>query len=148
MAYYDALIAAWNNPTQPPPGVTGPPLTAGMTTDEKITTVNKWTVTGPARQMLVQATVLYNAMNINEYNSLPPANQTIINNILSMGEIDASPNTNVRQRFVQIFPNGTQTFASIATLAKTYDQPQVPWWSANGYPHPISGEDCVQAGLS
>ena len=40
MAYYDALIAAWNSATQPPAGVTGAPLQAGDTTQGKIDKIN------------------------------------------------------------------------------------------------------------
>jgi hypothetical protein len=46
MAFYDALIAAWNNATQPPAGVTGTGLTAQMTTAQKLDAINGWTVAG------------------------------------------------------------------------------------------------------
>ena len=46
MAYYTALINAWNSATQPPTGVTGTGLTGSMTTAQKLAAVNAWTVTG------------------------------------------------------------------------------------------------------
>src|SRR6516164_3940807 len=105
MAYYDALIAAWNNPTQPPPGVTGTALTPTMTTDQKLTAVQNWTMAGAAIPMVVLATNVYNLINLTEYNALSAANQTAINNLLSMGTLDASQSTSVRSRFIAIFPS-------------------------------------------
>ena len=46
MAYYTALIAAWNSGTQPPAGVTGTALTA-LTTAQKVAAVNGWKITVP-----------------------------------------------------------------------------------------------------
>jgi hypothetical protein len=59
MAYYDALVTAWNNATQPPPGITGTGLTGGMTTAQKLAAVNGWTVAGPNRDVLVTSVVSY-----------------------------------------------------------------------------------------
>jgi hypothetical protein len=154
MAYYDALIAAWNSATQPPTGVTGSPLLAGDTTAQKCTKVNGWTMAGPAKPMIVDATVIYNLIVISEYTALSAANQTIVNNLLSMGTLDGSPNTNVRTRVVQIFPSGTQTFTNLSNLAKTYDAPTQDWCFTNNYPtHGSSGpgnisvSDANNAGL-
>jgi hypothetical protein len=36
---YSPLVTAWNSATQPPAGVTGAPITAGMTAQQKIDTV-------------------------------------------------------------------------------------------------------------
>ena len=154
MAYYDALIAAWNSTTQPPSGVTGQPLLAGDTTAQKCTKVNGWTMAGPAIPMVVRATIIYNLIVISEYTALSAANQTIINNLLAMGDLDGSPGTNVRSRIVQIFPSGTQTFTNLSNLAKTYDSPTQDWCYVNGYPtHGPSGpgnisvSDANNAGL-
>ena len=46
MAWYTALINAWNGATQPPAGVTGTALTGGMSTAQKLAAVNAWTVVG------------------------------------------------------------------------------------------------------
>jgi hypothetical protein len=154
MAYYDALIAAWNSATQPPSGVTGSALLAGDTTAQKCTKVNGWTMAGPAVPMRVEATIIYNLIVISEYTALSAANQTIVNNLLSMGILDGSPNTNVRTRIVQIFPSGTQTFTNLSNLAKTYDTPTQDWCFANAYPtHGVNGpgnisvSDANNAGL-
>jgi len=148
MAYYDALIAAWNNPTQPPPGVTGTALTPTMTTDQKLTAVQNWTMVGPAVPMIVLATEVYNLINLTEYNALIAANQTAITNLLSMGTLNASQNTSVRSRFIAIFPSGTQTFTALSNYAKQFDTPQIPWWIANHYNAQINGQDLANAGLS
>jgi hypothetical protein len=148
MAYYDALIAAWNNPTQPPPGVTGTGLSGTMTTDQKLVAQNGWTMVGPAVKMVVQATDVYNLINLTEYNALSAANQTAVNNLLSMGMLDASQGTTVRSRFVAIFPSGTQTFTALSNFAKQFDSPQTPWWIVNKYNNQINGQDLVNAGLS
>ena len=154
MAYYDALIAAWNSTTQPPSGVTGQGLLAGDTTAQKCTKVNGWTMAGPAVPMRVEATVIYNLIVISEYAALSAANQTIINNLLAMGILDGSPGTNVRSRIVQVFPSGTQTFTNLSNLAKTYDAPTQDWCFVNNYPtHGPSGpgnisvSDANNAGL-
>jgi len=148
MAYYDALIAAWNNPTQPPPGVTGTALTPTMTTDQKLTAVQNWTMVGPAVPMIVLATEVYNLINLTEYNALIAANQTAITNLLSMGTLNASQNTSVRSRFIAIFPSGTQTFTALSNYAKQFDSPPIPWWIANHYNAQINGQDLANAGLS
>jgi hypothetical protein len=91
---------------------------------------------------------------ISEYTALSAANQTIVNNLLSMGVLDGSPNTNVRTRIVQIFPSGTQTFTNLSNLAKTYDSPTQDWCFTNSYPtHGVDGpgnisvSDANNAGL-
>ena len=154
MAYYDALIVAWNSATQPPAGVTGSGLLAGDTTAQKCAKINGWTMAGPAKQMLVNSTVIYNLIVISEYTALSAANQTIVNNLLSMGLLDGSPGTNVRSRIVQIFPSGTQTFTNLSNLAKTYDTPTQDWCFTNGYstlgvngPGNLTVTDAHNAGL-
>jgi hypothetical protein len=154
MAYYDALIAAWNSVTQPPAGVTGSGLLAGDTTAQKCTKINGWTMAGAATKMLVQATDVYNLIVLSEYNALSAANQTAVNNLLAMGVLDASPGTTVRSRFIGIFPSGTQTFAALSNFAKGFDAPTQDWCYINNYPtHGINGpgnisvSDANNAGL-
>lgn len=147
MAYYDVLKTAWNNLTQPPPGVTGAALT-GLTTDQKLTAVMLWRVVGPAMQMVVPTYMIYNLIVGTEFSALTAANQQLVRDILGMGIVDGSPGTQVRARIVAIFPNGTTTFANLAALAANYDAPKVSWLTANGYPAVISGQDAVNAGLN
>ena len=80
------LIAAWNNPTQPPPGVTGTGLVGGDTTDQKITKVNGWTVTGqiPA-SFFVTADQLANCVNYTEFKALTAGQQTNLLNMMNIG---------------------------------------------------------------
>ena len=112
MAYYDALIAAWNNPTQPPPGVTGAPLTSGMTTQKKLDTVNAWTVTGaiPASFYTDGAEVL-NALVWTEFKTLTAAQQQNVLNMLSIAGQLLSGTANVTKMLpgmiLEYFPAGT-----------------------------------------
>jgi hypothetical protein len=151
---YTKLIAAWNSATQPPAGVTGSPLLAGDTTQQKVTKINAWTMSGSAKAMIVPTYTIYNLIDITEYTTLSAANQTIINNILSMGTVDGSPGTNIRQRIVTIFPSGTNTFTNLSNLAKNYDTPVQDWCFTNSYPtHGVNGpgnlsvSDANNAGL-
>lgn len=147
MAYYTALINAWNGAQQPPSGVTGTALTAGMTTTQKLAAVNAWTTAGAAVPMIISTYQIYNLIVGTEFAALSAANQQLLRDILSMGTVDASPGTQIRARIVALFPNGTQTFTALAALAKTYDTPQVSWCQANGYPV-LGVADCTNAGLS
>lgn len=134
MAYYDALIAAWNNPTQPPSGVTGTGLNAGMTTAQKVTTINGWKTSGTAIPMIVPTYQIYNLIDLAEFQALVAANQQAVRDMLSMGTVDASPGTKIRSRFVQIFPSGTTSFTTLSNFAKTFDTPTVDWCYQNAYP--------------
>lgn len=147
MADWTALRNAWNSAQQPPAGVTGTALTGGMTTAQKITAVNGWTVQGPAVPMIVPTYAIYNLIVPSEFGALTAANQQLVRDILGMGTVDGSPGTQVRARMVAIFPNGTTTFANLSALAAKYDTPQVPWYSANGYSVICLG-DVIAAGLS
>lgn len=146
MAYYDALIAAWNS-SGLPPGVTGTVLTSTMTTDQKLTTFNNWTVVGSPRPMIIPTYMIYNVIVGSEFAALSSNGQQFIRDILGLGAVDGSPGTQVRARIASIFPSSTATFAALQNLAVEYDAPQVPWWSMNGYPARISGQDLVNAGL-
>jgi hypothetical protein len=82
MAYYTALINAWNSATQPPPGVNGTPLTGGMTTAQKIAVVNGWTVTGTVPTTIYFTGVqLLNCINYTEFKGLNAQQQS---NILAL----------------------------------------------------------------
>src|SRR5271166_6015376 len=76
MAYYTALIAAWNGATQPPTGVVGTAITGGMTTAQKIAAVNGWTVTAtiPASYTITGAQ-LASCINWAEFAALTAAQQ-------------------------------------------------------------------------
>lgn len=141
MSYYDALIAKW---------ATAP---AG-TTDEKLVWINAQTVTGPAVPMVFPAYKIYNLVDPTEFGALSAANQQLVRDIISMGEVDASPGTNVRTRLTALFGPGTATRTALSGLAATFDAPLIPWWSATvqqgggGLVAPVKHSDLTQAGLS
>ena len=140
MAYYDALIAKW---AQAPAG----------TNDQKLTWVNAQTATGPAIKMLVASTDLYNHIDRAEYEKLTNANQASVQRMLSVNpSIDISLNTEMRAHFLLIFPTTGvapvgNTQAKLAPWYASYDTPTIPWWQSAGYPHQITGQDLVLAGI-
>lgn len=140
MAYYDPLKAKW---------ATAP---AG-TTDQKLAWINAETVNGPAVKMIIPTYEIYNLISRTEFTALTGELQQGVRDIISMGTVDASPNTEIRKRIMFIFPNGTTTFTNLANFAKMYDTPQVPWWGAppptgGGLSSPVSHNDLDAAGLS
>lgn len=135
MAYYDAFIAKW---ATAPPG----------TTAEKLAWVNAQTGTGPAIPMIVATYNIYNLIDRAEFTALAADLQQGVRDIISMGTVDASPNTEVRKRMVFIFPTGKISNTNLTNFAKNYDQPTVPWWQANGYPRPFDMGDVTAAGVS
>jgi hypothetical protein len=134
MAYYDALIAAWNSATQPPPGVTGAGLVAGDSTQKKLDKVNAWTTTGAAIPMIVETYKVYNVMDTNEFTALAANQQQNMRDILAMGQVDLSPNLPARTRMLSLFGAGSATRAAMAAMAVPYDTPTVNWCGKNGYP--------------
>lgn len=134
MAYYDALIAAWNSATQPPAGVTGAGLVAGDTTQQKINKINAWTVVGAAIPMVIPTYRIYNVIDPTEYANLTPTKQDDVKSILGMGTVDVSSGTLCRTRMLSMFGAGTTTRTNLSNLAKPYDTPTVLWCAANGYP--------------
>jgi len=150
MAYYDLFIAAWNNVTQPPPGVTGTGLLGGDTTVQKLAKLNAWTVTGAVPTTIyVTGSQILNCINWNEFNSISTTAQA---NILSLcnnpGQLlGGSGNTThlVDGLLLANFTVGSQTIASLTALAQSVTQ---PWWQANGYPRPFTTADAALAGVS
>ncbi len=155
MAYYTALIAAWNNVTQPPPGVTGTGLTGGMTTAQKIDAVNGWTVTGAIpTSVFFSGPQLLNSINYAEFKALTSAQQQNILLLCSAsptgGLLGGSANTSLLPvgMIIDYFPLAGVTIANLTALAKGFTQ---PWWQAatggalNG---PVSLSDTTAAGLS
>lgn len=77
MTDYTALIAAWNNVTQPPPGVTGSPLLSGDSTAAKIAKVDAWTVSGSVPSTIyVTGNQLANCVNYTEFKGLTAQQQS------------------------------------------------------------------------
>jgi len=155
MAYYDALIAAWNGATQPPSGATGTPITGGMTTTQKIAAVNSWNVTGaiPTNFFTSGAEVL-NCINYAEFKALTAAQQT---NLLAMLSIPGpllggSANTSIITlgMILDLFTAVGPTRIALAALAKAVT---LTWCKTNGYPDAQKGGggitqiDATAAGL-
>jgi len=148
MSYYTALIAAWNNATQPPPGVTGTALTAQMTTAQKLAAVNAWTVTGSApTAFTLSGSQILNLINVTEFNALTAQQQQ---NILALcqvpgGLVGGSAETAflVDGLIISYFPSNSLTLAALTAFANSQVQ---LWWSANGYQRPFDTGDLQAAG--
>lgn len=140
MAYYDALVAAWNSATQPPTGVTGTGL-SGLTTANKLIAINGWTVTGAVPTSFnVTGAQLVNCFNYPEFKALTATQQS---NLLLMCAcpgllLGGSANTThmAAGLILDCFPVSGPTIAALTALAKTVTQ---TWASANGYPNAQNG---------
>ncbi len=157
MAYYDAFKAAWNNPTQPPPGATGSAITGGMTTQQKLDVVNAWTHSGAIpTSFYVTGDQLFNCIDRTEFFALTAAQQQ---NLLLMmatpGQLlggSASTAHLAAGMILQYFTNlSGPTIANLTALSKAAI---VPWWSwANQppeqpYQRPFDLGDCAAAGVT
>jgi hypothetical protein len=150
MAYYDALIAAWNSSTQPPTGVTGTGLTPAMPTNDKINAVNGWTMSGavPATYYTTGAD-LHNCIDYAEFKALTAAQQSSINNALQVpgSLLSGTANTThmIPGLFLELFPGGSKTRTAMIALAKAV---VAPWWEVptskggGGLSSPVSQNDC------
>ena len=141
MAYYDTLIAAWNSSTQPPTGVTGQPLLAGDTTDQKLAKVNAWTVTGgvPATAYLT-TDQLANCVVYSEFKALQPAQESNLLALLSIpsgaagGLVGGSANTTLLAfgMILDYFSAGSGTRQNLSALVHAT---AVTWCQTHSYPY-------------
>lgn len=151
MAYYDALIAAWNSVTQPPAGVTGTALTGGMTTAQKIVAVNGWTVTGSVpTSFSTTGAALLNCLDKTELQALTAAQRLeILTMCACSGQIaggSANAGRGAPGLILAYFNVAGATIANLTALAKAT---VTPWWQANGGLNgPVSASDTTAAGLS
>lgn len=156
MAYYTALINAWNGATQPPTGVTGTGLTGGMTTDQKIAAVNGWTVSGaiPTNFFTTGDKVL-DCINWAEFAALTATQQS---NVLALCTSTAPLRggsavlTHILPgMIVAYFPAAGATITALVALAQATVQ---PWWQVPvaaggaGLTSPITTSDTTVAGLT
>lgn len=151
MAYYTALINAWNGATQPPTGVTGTGLTSGMTTTQKLAAVNGWTVSGSVPTSLITSgAALLNCINWTEFAALTTQQQS---NLLMLcanpGQLlGGSGNVGliVSGMFLAYFTNHSgPTITALIALASATVQ---PWWQVNGYSSAFNSNDVAAGGLS
>jgi hypothetical protein len=150
LAYYDALIAAWNNATQPPPGVTGTGLNGSMTTAQKLATVNAWTIVGtiPAVLNVTGAQVL-NCINWAEFNALTATQQA---NILALCNIPGlllggSSNTAFMLDGMLLAYFTNHSGPTITALTALAQSSITPWWQTGaGLTSPVTAPDLLAAG--
>jgi hypothetical protein len=154
MAYYDALIAAWNNPTQPPPGVTsGSGLLPTDTTAQKVNKVNRWIVAAPQPAIFVPYKIL-NAIVDVDLAALTPAQVSQFTLMLSGAEADLSPGTALRSTIQGLFAGKTQTIQQLRDLVAPFDNATMTWCQQNVYPFNsltaggLTTEDAKNAGLT
>lgn len=152
MAYYDALISAWNSATQPPAGVTGSGLTAGDTTSQKVAKVNGWTVANQQKAIVTGSQIL-NACVPADINALTSAQVQIMTMYMLDQSIDASAGSLIRQALQSLFAGHTTTLNNLAALFAPFDNATWTWCQAHGYPFisltagNLSVSDANNAGL-
>lgn len=156
MAYYTALISAWNSSIQPPTGVTGTGLSSAQSTLTKLSNVNAWTVTGSVpTSFLTSGDQLANCINFAEFNTLTAAQQSNIMALCNNKGPLLGGSTNVGLltggMFVTYFSTpSSPTIAKLTALAQAVTQ---SWAQANGYPYDgthgnLSGSDLGAANSS
>lgn len=145
MAYYTNLINAWTSAVQPPSGVTGTGLLAGDTTAQKLAKVNAWTVTGSIPTTIIATGLqVQQAIVPADFSSLTASQQSTVLQICAMPQVLSGSASFIGPLLGTIF-SGKQTLTNMIALATATTQ---PWWQANGYPNPISLNDCLLAGLT
>jgi hypothetical protein len=150
MAYYSALIAAWNGATQPPTGVTGTPLTGSMTTAQKLAAVNGWTVTGSVPTTIyVTGVQVANCINWAELAALTDAQRKDVLLLCLQDGLLLSGSAQLTHllpgMLLAYFSVSGPTITALTALAAATPQ---PWWQYAGYPGPFNTNDTSLAGLN
>lgn len=153
MAYYTALIAAWNGATQPPTGVTGSALLGGDTTAQKIAKVNAWTISGAAIPCQIAPSQIFNCIDtVAHANAVTALQWAVFQFLAGSGQpITAPPGSLVRSWVQSTFTGQATTLANFAALIAQYDTPPVLWVTApNGgnLGGVVSITDTIAAGLT
>jgi hypothetical protein len=135
MAYYDPLIAVWNT-TALPAGVTGAPLAASMTKQQKLDTINGWMVDQSQNKpaVILSPSQILNAIVFADLAGLTQLQLLQLQLLLSGNSVDVSAGTTIRQGLQQLFAGKAQTIANFQALVTPFDTPRVTWCAANGYP--------------
>ena len=152
MAYYTALISAWNTGTVPT-GVVGSALT-GQSTAQKLININGWTVTAtiPA-QYNISGSQLQNCINWPELAALTDAQRKdvlllCLGSNLSVGSSAGQLALIADGMVVAYFPPGGHTITSLSALAPGAQL----WWQVSvangggGLNSPVTANDLVAAG--
>ena len=150
MAYYDALIAAWNGATQPPSGAAGTAIVGGMTTAQKLAAVNSWTVAGTVTYSKVQGSDVQNCIVLADWNAITDAQRSQVGTITgASGGIDPTPGKFAAAVLGSIFAGKATTLNALVALQNSVKSGSaVPWWQANGYARAFDIGDVTAAGLS
>lgn len=153
MAYYSALIAAWNNGASTlPSGAAGTLFVGGDTTQQKLDKLNAWTVTGSIpTSFFCTGDQIANCIDKTEFLALTATQQA---NLLALCQIPGqllggSGNTShlVPGMILAYFTNVVgPTILALTALAKAT---VLPWSQTAGYgTTPIGTADLTLAGLS
>lgn len=158
MAQYTALIAAWNSSVQPPSGVVGTALSSAMSTAQKITTINGWTITGAVpTSFTTSGSALANCINWPEFSALTAQQQSNLLALCNNPGPLLGGSTNASKlapgMFLSCFPFASSgpTIQAVTALAQAVVQ---PWWqvtsssNGGGLGSPVSNNDAFLAGLS
>lgn len=151
---YAALTAAWGSSNLPSTAVIGTPLTSTMTTQQKLTNINAWTISGSIPTSITSSgATVANCINYGEFKALTATQQANILALLnSQGQLlGGSTNTGklLVGMLLDYFGAGSTTIAALTALAVTLPQ---PWWQVStangggGLTSPVSGSDLVAAG--
>ena len=155
MAYYTALITAWNSSIQPPTGVTGTGLSSGDTTDQKLTKINAWTIVGTIPTTItVPSYQVASAVNYTEFKALNATQQNNLLNLLAAttnGFLGGSANISFLPvgMLLDYFGSSSVTIANLTAFARAQ---ATPWWqvgSSNngaGLTSPVNSADLIAAG--
>jgi hypothetical protein len=148
MAYYTALINAWNGATQPPTGVTGTGLTGGMTTAQKLAAVNAWTVVGAVPTTIyVTGVQVANCINWAELAALTDAQRKDVLLLCLQDGLLISGSAQLTHllpgMLLAYFSVSGPTITTLTALAAATPQ---PWWQYAGYPSAFNANDLAAAG--
>jgi hypothetical protein len=173
-SYYSALIAAWQIGVLPSTVISGTPFSNSDTTNQKISKINSWLVTGPTRDISISITgqklqsilAKIEAFAAGSDPTATPAELTAANNILAILGVLDGPQwsqhidtlyTSIPEVYAFVInigdvlvqnPNSGITQTYLNELEDAINGKPVTWWLANGYRGPITLADTIIAGLS
>jgi hypothetical protein len=165
---YTALMAAWAS-TALPTGVSGTPLSSGMTTAQKLAAVNGWTVAGPAVDVQVSSVVGYLGLNaklsvLQTYattavagtNGATTQSVTAARELMAIIDCPNAPSFQMSSAEVYSTIQGMLSAlegdsnsgitGSDATALLGLSASTEPWWQAAGYTSPFNSNDLAAAG--
>lgn len=165
MAFYDALVTAWNDgATSLPSGASGSLFQAGDTTAKKIAKVNAWTVAGPLIDVPVSAVEGYLSLSgaltaMEDWLGTSPAPGIARTAAKELLRTVASPHVTVFRTSdpatyaalqgmlgaLSASPPALLTSDQVAALLAMANGPSMPWVQSNGW-GPINADQLAAAG--